>query len=66
MMYRRKLTESEEMKQQTVAIIIEASAKEGLVTELTEKEEHALEQLSAALCPGDEALLKQGLTDCVK
>ncbi len=34
MMYRRKLTESEEMKQQTVANIIEASAKEGLVTEL--------------------------------
>ena len=59
MMYRRKLTESEEMKQQTVANIIEASAKEGLVTELTEKEEHALEQLSADLCPGDEALLKQ-------
>lgn len=57
MMYEKKTLESPEMKRKTVANIVTAAQREGLVRELNQQESQVLRFFSDALCPESEALL---------
>ena len=57
MMYGRKLTESEQMKQRTAENLIKAAEEEHLVLPLCGEETRLLEQLTGALCPDTGNLL---------
>lgn len=58
MMYEQKIKESEEMKNRTIANIIEVAEREGFIRPVSAKEEEVLDYYAAALCPESRGLLK--------